>query len=97
MEWMPISAVRAFADDARAAVPRGFVQMQLAHVRQNFRQRLGRAAGRVLFQAMVHLDDFEVEVRAEDFRRLAREPEQRVDAGGKIRRPDDGNFRLGSC
>ena len=40
---------------------------------------------------MVHLDHFQVEVRAQDFGRLAGEPEQGVDAGGKIRRPDDGN------
>ena len=46
---------------------------------------------------MMHLDDFEIEVRAENFRRLAREPEQRVDAGGKIRRPDDGDLRLASA
>src|ERR1017187_6814278 len=87
-------AQRAFAHDADTTVPCGVVQMQLAHVRQNFRERFCGAARRVLFQAMVHLDDFEVEVRAEDFRRLAREPEERVDAGGKIRGPHDGNFRL---
>ena len=46
----------------------------------------------------MHLDNFEIVSRAENFRRLAREPEQRVDAGRKIRRPHHGNFghRLGN-
>ena len=70
-----------------ATVPRHLVQLQLAHLGQDFRQRFGRAARRVLFEAMVHFDDFQIEVRAQNFRRLAREPEQRVDAGRKIRRP----------
>ena len=88
---------RAFADDAGATMPRGFFQLQFAHVRQNFRERFCRAAGRVFFQAMMHLDDFQIEIRPENFRRLAREPEQRVDAGGKIGRPDHGNLRFAIC
>ena len=39
----------------------------------------------------MHLDNLQIERRSQDFRRLAREPEQRVDAGGKIRSPYDGD------
>src|SRR5438093_12199 len=33
---------------------------------------------------MMHLDDFEIEIRAEDFSGFAREPEQRVDPNAEI-------------
>ena len=33
-----------------------------------------------------------IEARPEDFRCFAREPEKRIDAGGIIRRPDDGDL-----
>ena len=41
---------------------------------------------------MMHFDDFQIEIRSENFRRFAREPEQRVHAGRIIRRPDDRDF-----
>ena len=45
----------------------------------------------VLFQAVVHFDDFKVEVRPEDFRGFAGEPEEGVDAHAVVRREDDGD------
>ena len=48
----------------------------------------GCAAGGVFFQAMMHLDDFEVKVRSQNLGGLAGEPEKRVDAAGEIGRPD---------
>ena len=47
---MPISA-SAFADDALAPVADDLFKLLLADVRQNLRQRAGRAAGRVFFHA----------------------------------------------
>ena len=41
---------------------------------------------------MMHLDDFQIEIRPEDLRRLPRQPEQRVDAHAEIRGEHDGNF-----
>ena len=89
----------ALADDARATVPRRLIQLQFAHVRENSRERFCRAARRVFFQTMMHLDHFEVEAGAKNFRRLAREPEQRVDTGGKIGRPNnwDCRFLIADC
>ena len=87
-------ALRAFADDAFASVPERCFQLQFAHVTENFEQGRGCAAGRVFLEAMVHLDDFEVERRPENLGGLAREPEERIDAGGKIRGNHHGNLRL---
>ena len=86
-------AAGAFADYAFAAVTEDFLQLDLSHVAEDFEQRGGRAAGRVLLQAVVHLDDFEVEAGAEDFGGLAGEPEERVHAGRVVRGPDHGNLR----
>ncbi len=43
------------------AVARVVVVFELAHFRENLGEPLGRAARRVLFQAVMHLDDFEIE------------------------------------
>ena len=81
---MPISESSAHRQ-SRGGRGEGLRQLFFAHAGQNFRERGRRAAGRVLLHAVVHLDDLEVEAGAEDFRGLAREPEERVDAGGIVR------------
>ena len=85
---------RSLAHDAFAPVPQRFLELELAHVGEDFEQRRRRAAGRVFLQAMVHLDDLEIEARPENLRRLAREPEKRVHAGRVVRGPDHRNLRL---
>ncbi len=55
--------LRTLAHNAHAAVPRGLVQVQMPHLRQDFRQRFGRAAGGVFFQAMMHLHHFQIKAR----------------------------------
>ena len=84
---------RAFAHDAFAPVARDFGKLLLANIRKNFRQRLRRAARRILLQAMMHLHDFEIVTQAKNLRRLARQPEQRVHAGGVIRRENHRDAR----
>ena len=59
---------------------RNFFKLLPADCGQNFRQRFRRAARRVFFQAMMHLDYFQIEIGSQNFRRFARQPEQRVDA-----------------
>ena len=78
-----------FARQAVPAVANDFFQRLFAHARHQFRQRGRRAAGRVFLHPMMQLDDFHVEPRAEDFSSLARQPEQRVDSGRIVRRPDN--------
>ena len=41
---------------------------------------------------MMHFDDFQIVVRPQNLRRLARQPEQRVDPGRKICGPDHRDF-----
>ena len=84
----------AFAGDALTSVTQRFLKLDLAHVTKNFEQRGGGAAGSIFFQAVVHLHHFEVEAGAENFRRLAREPEERVHAGRVVGGPDDGDLRF---
>ena len=43
---------------------------------------------------MMHLDNFEVEVRPQHLGCLSGEPKQGVHPGGEIGRPHDGNLRL---
>ena len=86
--------LRAFAGDAVASVAQRILELHLAHVGEDFEQRGRGAAGRVFLEAMMHLDDFEIEAWAEDFRGLAREPEERVHAGRVVRCPHDRDARF---
>jgi len=56
------------------------------YVGQDFRERLRGAAGRVFLQAMVHFHNLEIVAWTENFRRLARQPEERVHAGREVGR-----------
>ena len=63
-------------------------ELLLADSRENLCERRGSPARGVLLHPVVHLDDFQIEVGPENFRRLARQPEERVDARGIVRCPD---------
>ena len=73
--------LRAGSDDALAAVPDVFVVLLVANCAEDLAERPGGAAGRIDLVAVVHLHDFEIEIRAEDLGGFAGEPEERVDAG----------------
>ena len=69
----PISFLRALADQALPAVagsPRRIAEP--AHIGQDFCEPASGAAGRVLLEPVMHLDDFEVEAGAEDLRAACR-------------------------
>ena len=87
--------VRAFADDSLASVPRVRVVRKASRFGQNLRELFRGAARGILLQPVMHLDDFEIERWAEDFRRLFREPEKRVHADAVVRRKDHGDLRGG--
>ena len=67
---------------------KNLTELLLPHRTENLGQRRGRPAGRVLLHAMVHLNDFQVEAGAKNLSGFAREPEEGVDAGGVVGRPD---------
>ncbi len=60
MEWTPISDGLTLADQADASVLCHLIKLLVTHVRQNFGQRFGGAAGRVLFETMMHLHHFQI-------------------------------------
>src|SRR5262245_2754096 len=72
--------VGAFAGDAAASVPQFLLELNLSDVSQYLQESVGRAAGGVLLEAVMHLDDFEVKSGPENFSGFASEPEERVDA-----------------
>src|SRR5947209_20442784 len=51
---------------------------------QNFRERSGRSAGRVLLQTVMHFDNFQIEIIAKNSCCLFRQPKKRVHAGAKV-------------
>ena len=77
--------VRAFTHNANTPVLGHLLQLLFTHVRKNFRQRLGCAAGRVLLKPMMHLHHFQIKPGAKYFRGLTRQPEKRVYASRIIR------------
>ena len=52
--------------------------------RQDLRQRPGRTTWCILFHPMMHFHNFQIEMLAQNFRRLAREPKQRIHSRRKI-------------
>ena len=84
----------ALAGDALSAVSNHFAELLLANIGEDFREGGSGSARRILLHPVMHLDDFQIEVWSEYLRRLAGEPEQRVDAGGIIRRPNHWNPRF---
>ena len=76
-------------DHSVASVRDIFSYVQSAHFAQDFRKLLRRAARRILLQAMMHLDDFEIEIGTEQLGRFASEPEQRVHSHAEVRREYD--------
>ena len=79
----------AFADDPLASMPHVAVVFEVAHFGEDLCQAFGGAARRVFFEPMVHFHHFEVEVRPEDFRRFAGEPEEGVHADAEVGREDN--------
>ena len=94
--WEPISASFKFPDHAGSSVRDAFCT-KFSGVFENLEKAVGSAAGGILFQAMVHLDDFWVEsgLSIEDAGGLLGEIKEQVDAGREITRPDHGD--PGSC
>src|SRR5439155_20910310 len=82
------------AGDGLSAVSNPCAALLLASVGGEFREGGSGSARRMLLHPVMHLDDFQIEVWSEYLRRLAGEPEQRVDAGGIIRRPNHWNPRF---
>ncbi len=76
-------------DHSVASVRDIFLHVQFAHSAQDFRKLLRRAARCVFLQAMMHLDDFEIEIGTEQLGRLASEPEKRVHSHAEVRREYD--------
>ena len=74
----------ARAHIAEASVPHITVVLQRANIGERLSQHLCGAAWRILFHAVMHLHDFEIEVRAKNLGGLPREPQQRVYAGRVI-------------
>src|SRR5687767_10276809 len=72
----------AFAADPLAAV--AYLERFLSPLDDNLGQARCRPARRIPFLAVMHFNDFRIEPRAENFRSLAREPEQGIDSHGKI-------------
>src|SRR5690606_39424268 len=80
----------AFAGDALAAVAER-VAVELALFEDDFEQAVGGAAGGVLFEAVMHLDDLGAVVLAENGGGPAGEGEEQVDADRVVARPDAGD------
>ena len=75
---------RAGSDIAEASVAAVLVILETAHVGEDLYQSTGGAAGAVFFQAVMHLQHFEIKIRAQQFRRLACEPEEGVHADAEV-------------
>src|SRR5881394_354828 len=82
-------AIGSLAGDPFASVSQGFWQWQPARLAQDLEQGGGGAAWGILFQAMMHFHDLQIEVRPQNFHGFPRQPEQRVDARRIIRSPHD--------
>ena len=89
----PDFATRASAHIAEAPVANIVVVLQPAHFREGLGEHLRGAARRVFFHPVMRLDDFQIKVRPEDFRRTAREPQQRVHARRIIAGIDNRDMR----
>ena len=68
--------------------------IKLPDLAQNFRQSSCGAARRILFHAMMHLDNFKIETGTEHLCRFPGQPEERIHADAEIRR---GNNRQRFC
>src|SRR6185503_326783 len=86
--------VRALARNAVTAMAEGLLELELPRLAEDFDECGRRAAGGVLLEPVVHLNDFEVELGPEDFGGLAREPKECVDAGRVVARPHHRNLRF---
>src|SRR5262245_46571215 len=71
--------------DPRATISYNLFELLAPNLSNIFSQRFSRATWRVSFEAMVHLDNFNVKLRSQNLGGLARQPEQSINPGGKIR------------
>ena len=85
----------AFADDAVASVADIFLVLEVADIGQDFGEFFGGTAGGIFFEAVMHFDDFEVEIGAENFRSFFSEEEEGIDADAVIWGEDDGDLSGG--
>src|SRR4030095_1075707 len=85
----------AFADDAVPPVADVLLVLKLATLCEGLREALRRAARGVFLHPVMHLDDFEIEGGAQDFRRTACEPEERVYSDTVVRCENDRNLTGG--
>ena len=76
----------ALADEAVASVTGCLFVIEGPRLRDNFTQSLRRSAWGILFEAVMQLDNFCIEFRAQDHARLLGQPEKQVDADAEIRR-----------
>ena len=88
----PDLRIGPLTDNALAAMAQFLSERHLAHFSQNFGQRGGCAAWRISLEAMMHLDNLEVEVGSQHLGRFSRKPKQGVHPGGIIGRPHDRNL-----
>jgi len=85
----------AFPGDAVASVPEGIGELHLANLGQDFEQGRSGAAGRVLFESVMHFHDFQIKERAENLGGLPGQPEEGINPGGVVRGPDNRDARGG--
>jgi len=77
-----------------APVAQGLFLHQAARLAQDLHEGRGGPAGGVDLVPMVHFDNLKIEPRAEDFSGLPSQPEESVNPGGIISRPDDRDAGL---
>src|SRR5690606_18761396 len=58
--------IRSFSHQSFAAVPGGSFVFKLPCFRKDLSQSTRRSTGRILFQSMMHFDNFQIEARPED-------------------------------
>lgn len=82
----------AFADHAVASVADILLVLEVADIGQDFREFFGGTAGGIFFEAVMHFDDFEVEIGAENFGSFLGEKEEGIDADAVVWGEDDGDL-----
>ena len=85
--------VGALTDNPLASMTGVLVVSQLPCFREDLHEPLGRTARRIFFQPMMHLHDFQIEGRTEDFGRLLRQPKERIHSHAVVGREDDWDRR----
>lgn len=79
----------AFADEALAAVAEGGMRVKVAGGGEDLGEFCGGSAGGVFFEAVVHFDNFDVEVRAEGLSGDAGEGKEEINADAEVWGEDD--------